>query len=218
MLPEKPLVPISQARLISLPIAPLLRAVNFRLPCSAVADTGKVAAFTAAASFSTASAALWLADTATATATPPMVMLMLAAVCAVPSIFRLPVAATPALWSGKPITVKSKYALFLNAWRTINCAHEPRPNKSPACASLNNCTGVKGSCVPLANIGASNSTDCGFCGKPCTALRVLNSIYCPGTRMLPGMVSKLMCSAMVICLSSRFGFRPNLQARFQAAD
>ena len=72
------------------------------------ADTGKAAAFTAAASFSTASAALWLADTATATATPPMVMLMLAAVCAVPSIFRLPVAATPALWSGKPITVKSK--------------------------------------------------------------------------------------------------------------
>ena len=139
----KPLVPAFADKLISLPISPLHFAVSVSVCADTVAETGNAVALITSTHFCATCSAVCPADTATLTCTPPIISVSAEAVCTVPLMFKLPVAATPALWLGKPITVKSKYALLLNACLTINCAHEPRPNKSPASASLNSCTGVK---------------------------------------------------------------------------
>jgi hypothetical protein len=62
----------------------------------------------------------------------------------------------------------------------VDCASSP----------LNTLVATSGSRLPLASIGATISTFCAFAGNVRTASFVLNSKYCPGLRMLDGILSK----------------------------
>ena len=91
-----------------MPISPLDFAVRVSVAPLAVALTGRSASLTAVCSLAAISAALCPAAAATLTVVPPAETSTDDAVCTVPLNVMLPVAATPALWSGRPITVKSK--------------------------------------------------------------------------------------------------------------